>query len=52
MESESLHCSPEATTTLLIGYTRTQKLKLKGKKRKNTECESAIMNQSTIFVII
>ena len=31
MESESLHCSPEATTTLLIGYTRTQKLK--GKKR-------------------
>ena len=24
MESESLRCSPEATTTLLIGYTPTQ----------------------------
>ena len=36
MESESLRCSPEATTTLLIGYTPTQNksLKFEGKKEK------------------
>ena len=30
--AESLHCSPETTTTLLISYTLTQKKKF-GKKR-------------------
>ena len=34
-----LHCSPETTTTLLIGYTPIQNKKLKRKKKKNRERE-------------
>ena len=30
--AESLHCSPETITTLLIGYTPTQNKKFKKKK--------------------
>ena len=33
-ESESLRCSPETTTTLLIGYTPIQNEKLREKRRK------------------
>ena len=32
--ADSLHCSPETITTLLISYTEIQKKKLKKKKKK------------------
>ena len=32
--AESLRCSPETITTLLVGYTPIQNKKFKGKKKK------------------
>ena len=34
--TESLHCSPETLTTLLIGYTQIQNKNLKIKKKNST----------------
>ena len=54
-KAESLHCSPETITTLLIGYTPMQNKKLK-KKKKNWDLKKKSISKippkkerSTVF---
>ena len=46
--AESLPCSPETTTTLLIGYTLTQNKKFKVKKKKKKTPEILLVYFSPI----
>ena len=46
--AESLHCSPEITITLLIGYTPIQNKKFKIWKKKRTKEPQSGNNSNTI----
>jgi len=46
--AELLPCSPETTTTLLIGYTLTPNKKFKGKKKKKKTPEILLVYFSPI----